>query len=679
MNNPFLPTRYELDRDSPLWRSAVTQQLDQRRSIYVIGTRGTGKTSLFRSIYWADILRGRVPDPNQKSNREKRLLLGLYIRPPLLQMSVLDDAPLPEEHNSHPFNESIRFDLFSYLLTGAILCDLFSAISALRGAGRFSYSVGDEQQFVTLYTKTFPALLQFNKRSRNITDFISLSELFEDFFDNLRIRITRGQVSSILNNIPPVPGNELLHRTNILATQFLREKSDLPDVCVRVCVDDCESFTRLQQRYLNSLVRDQRSDIFWTLAYVDHNFDAVAVLQKGQSLSDADRVIVDLNNQPFDQFSAFCNEVTRLRLSNSGLDSARFTALTSSTGILKSILGDTDVNAMFERLISHSKNPLVHAFHERAALFTKRYHSHFRSGKYPTDAEIEAGDTESILYYQCYLYETLVAGGPFTNRKEIKLREGPWFRRKMRAALLHFSRRYELSRIPYYGWQSIVSLSDNCVRDYLETMAAIFEDIGTSRLRSAKRTIGADSQRKACERSSRQKFESIREVVDDENRHVTILVQFLGKLTAQLQSDPGTVDPLRTPERGVYHINYQHYLDNMRGTPDLAATRVGSVRRLISRAENGGFLRMVIPEEHVGLPMDRRPVGEDRFTLHRRFAPLFGFSYRGPYEPVALPVDAIASIYEDADSFSVDSWVNTVVSLVLSSTPDQISLNFDGA
>ena len=78
--NPFRPTRWEHHRDGRplLWFTDAAGELAAPKSVFLYGSRGSGKTSLLKSICWEDLA------DNDSLRLQRRLNdfdhIGIYIR-----------------------------------------------------------------------------------------------------------------------------------------------------------------------------------------------------------------------------------------------------------------------------------------------------------------------------------------------------------------------------------------------------------------------------------------------------------------------------------------------------------------------------------------------------------------------------------------------------------------------
>ena len=82
ITNPFRPTRWEHHRDGKplLWFTKTANELAAPKSVFIYGSRGSGKTSILKSICWEDLA------GNDSLRLQRNIAdfehIGIYIRFP---------------------------------------------------------------------------------------------------------------------------------------------------------------------------------------------------------------------------------------------------------------------------------------------------------------------------------------------------------------------------------------------------------------------------------------------------------------------------------------------------------------------------------------------------------------------------------------------------------------------
>lgn len=245
-----------------------------------------------------------------------------------------------------------------------------------------------------------------------------------------------------------------------------------------------------------------------------------------------------------------------------------------------------------------------------------------------------------------------------------------YMRRKQFAALLAIYSEFRLSRIPYVGAQTIINMGDTCIRDYLEMMGAIFEQaVARGEIRSVgdlqrrEEPLSADTQLEGVRVSSRAKYDGIRNNFERDGAEAERAMEFIGKLTAKLQSNHASTSTLSTPERGNFHFDLDTRGRGRMSSPDKKAF----ILRLLRRCEADGLLRP--PRQgRIGEGHDEQDL---TFHLHRRFASYFGFSHRGPYGILQMPMEEFAEVCDAGSEVQVDEAVGRAYARILRESPDE--------
>ena len=243
-------------------------------------------------------------------------------------------------------------------------------------------------------------------------------------------------------------------------------------------------------------------------------------------------------------------------------------------------------------------------------------------------------------------------------------------RRKQIAALLAIFSEFRLSRLPYVGAQTIINMGDTCIRDYLEIMGAVFEqavareeisELADLQQRTA--PLSADTQLEGVRVSSKAKYDGIRNNFERDGAEAERAMEFIGKLTAKLQSNHASTSTLSSPERGNFHFD----LDALGRGITTNAEKRAFILRLLRRCEADGLLRPA----RQGLVGDAHDELDLTFHLHRRFAPYFGFSHRGPYGALQMPMEEFSEVCDAASDVPVDDAVARAYTRIMRETSDE--------
>jgi hypothetical protein len=646
--NPFRPTRFEHHEHPLIWISSNVRRLEGLKSVYVAGTRGSGKTSLLKAVNWRERLHNETV--RDQLGEDIPDYVAVYFRLPDYLTSAIGLIDWAAAFPASPSPETIGFELFAQLIEFAGAQLICEAIASLRATHRFDYTIEQEIAAVREIVDGEPIIAAFGGDRCNGLD--DLSQVFRKLHQRINVLITRGEVAQALDHVPNTqPGlfiNELAARLRSLACSTDGICSS--DFHIKICIDDCETLRAPQQRFLNTLVRNSKHPLFWVISFVSVDYDSTNTTYHNQTLSDADRSQIHLDEMGRKEFVRLCENVSLLRLfySGGGGDSNSPTELPKNYFKLHSVLGRLSIN---DFLADAAHNSLSADF---KALVARS--SQTRKGR---------GGRRNPPIYETYVEEKLGE----RLRDDSADNWEAYMRRKQVAALLAICSEYRIARPPYVGAGTILSMSDECIRDYLEIMASIFDEAIVRReikkvedLARREVPISADTQQEGVRKSSEAKLDGIRNSLENNAAEATRAIEFLGKLTARLQGNHASLVTLATPERGNFLFDINDVTDG--ALP--AGERRAFILKLLRRCEADGLLR---PARLTLAGEDPDTTTELAFHLHRRFAAYFGFSYRGPYGLTRLPMADFAEACDAAGESSIDECVTRAYAKIQGEEP----------
>ena len=186
----------------------------------------------------------------------------------------------------------------------------------------------------------------------------------------------------------------------------------------------------------------------------------------------------------------------------------------------------------------------------------------------------------------------------------------------MTAAMLCLCKEFGRT-VPFAGYYMVMSMSDQCIRDFLRQMHEIYLAEKTSPERFVKLQINIKKQNDAIYKASASRYEGISNETSRRISEVKRLVDYLGKITAEIQSAYNDPSSLKTIEKGRFSIDYSRMSIDDRE----------NLEEILKIARDSHYIKVItnISNDKIGL-----------FRLHRLFAPKFGFSYRGAYSNVSI-------------------------------------------
>ncbi len=678
--NPFRPTRWEHHSDGlPLiWFTPTADQLSGDKSAYVYGSRGSGKTSLLRSICWEDLL----TNPSLKLQRSlgDSRHIGIYIRLPDHISGSLSylDWKLLFPNLPDPHWEFFRF--FSLAIELICVEKAVSAAHSLRLDARLQIEAGQELRLVAELLEEYQALLQFSDQPPKT--FSDLARLCRNIVRRMNEASGRGNIADLVSLLPSREPYDLLNFVVERLSGVTRLKATNGSVSpgFKFCLDDCEVLNLLQQRTINTLVRKSRFPISWVICSVGDPVELGDTFIPQQPLTDADRRVLSLNARERPDFFLLCQAVASLRAYFSlpkqqrpNLDSSQIATFFD----LDERLGHQDVNETIATMLSRStKATMVRLLTGSARLLRDalikidsrsrhRYSSNSRLPYYETYLLLHWNGADNA--FNTTADETDVPKMLAQAENVRNSSFNAWMRRKMVAALFHLASRLGFKRLPIAGANIIISLSDGSIRDFLEIMAEIYDQHvggrGPSEAQSlhekfalGRTKLAFKTQNAGIYRASDVFFQGISAQTDPSPQSLVRVIDGLGKYTSLLQTNPDDPSVLGRAERGVFYVDYSQL--------QLHSADAEAVAQTLRLAELAGYLRAT--------PVRRRSAGSaeetpleafgnvNAYRLHRRFAPHFRFSYRGAYEPVRLPAEQLAQICRVGSSVTTDVWVKAL-------------------
>src|SRR5258708_28532967 len=313
--SPFSLARFEYEPVHLYYLPGKFMALQQFKPAYVIGSRGTGKTTLLNSLNWEEQLTNLEVKRQLRSSFIERRYIGIYLRAPRFQCDKFE-AWLSRH------DESIRAAIFSTYFDLAWLEVLANALAELLARGVLSAPPSDE------YSTTRSALQRFPELVTDAPDLDDCS--FKQFSAVVRNR--REQLEDLALWKSPVEYDSLARRYplrhlgefgRIMGT-YLAEFCDRNTLSqegdghrkwhFKVCVDEAEYLSSFQRLVINSIVRLASIPVSYVIAYVRAPDDPSATLLPNMSLQEADRYFVKLDFMSAGEFQELAEGAATVRI-----------------------------------------------------------------------------------------------------------------------------------------------------------------------------------------------------------------------------------------------------------------------------------------------------------------------------------------------------------------------------
>lgn len=678
LQNPFIDTKLEYETDPVLWFSKRSEKISERgKSTFVSGTRGSGKTSILRSLSTKYIC--EIGSLNEQLSSRRLTWFGVYLRlqdafPDVLTSRYQERSDVPvREHR-----QSLRFAVFAQyvelLLTAAICDDLV----ALRDTRFLKFSAGSEFDAIQRLFSEAPVFKAYAPNAQ-IETFRELSRLCRGILGSLFSAAVMSEGRLPEDTFKPSPPGDLIRKASSCLVGVIRGDRFTQGAKLRIklLIDDCEVLPLEHQTYLNTLIRNTSAPISWVIAYVGSLYDSRRTIRDNQMLSDADREIEPLDEVSETEFKTLCQRIASLRLFRALSPSAR-----SGAGIrrvedcfdLRKRLGDPSLNRLIGETFRNSLSAEYADLRDRARVWAETLAVADLDVNQRNDLEIrEEGElpyTVAVAAEELGITrdQALAEMSSLTARRALERA----LARKQRAAFLLIGKQLR-SEILLAGERIIIALSDSCIRDFLDIMREVYDRSVKANTEGAlikfarsETPISIRTQSAAIYAASEAKLKGVSTIADPYGVGVARLVEAFGLLTKELQTGEAAIS---NPEIGLYRVNWPRLHDVYAAL----GKDPKELDDLFKRSELDGFLREVDAKDRVKLRPDPRLTEARLFRLHRRFAPAFGFSFRGPYSEFALSERALIELVDANKAFSQQDWIRRVAGR-LELAPGQLSL-----
>lgn len=636
--SPFSVNRFEYEaRHVYFVQTDAFAHLQARKPVYLIGPRGTGKTTLLQALNWDE--RRTNPSLRAQLTDHTESFIGVYIKIPEIDLGSI-------EKWMTTCSEIEAGQVVAFYLDLLWVHQSCEAISRLVLGGELAVSAEAEQTAVRAIVEEFPRTFSsLSGRPKTLLDLkAATAALARELVQSARSAIHPSEYWGGHDAIQQ-PGT-FGRRVGSQLTGMLRgggsEGAD--GWYFKVCLDEGECLSALQQRALNSMVRLSRWPVFFVAAFVRMPKDVIGTLIPGLTLQNADCELVDLTE--------FLNRARFKELAQ-GVATARVRhRLNSEDAVVQvdTIFGTYGINDLLERILGASVSPRAKALLEAAALLREEPFVASESGMpeddselsddgAPSEAEEESTRSDAardsghvaLPIYQAYLIDKLRIEIPRPN-------EATWLRRRQSSAQLrkrmvaaYLSICTDLNTdVRYASSTMLMELCDLCIRDFLDFLEGVHLATGVGVREFVERQVAIELQSEALVAVSEAKSAATRARGVRSPREAESVVRGLARVTQLLQSQSENGEHLRSSERGKFVLPTDRF-----DAPNDPTAQV------IRDACEAGFLRMI-----------KSASDFVTFRVHTSLAPAFKFSYRGAYydAPVSwADIDLLRRSESEAD------------------------------
>ncbi len=614
ITSPFLQDRFEYERTHLYYLPRpLFDELEEPKPAYVIGSRGTGKTTLLKALNWAERLNNLSLAGQLSESPFQQGQIGAYVKLPDHRLGSLDKWLAEENDDIYTLLTGLYLDL----LTAEVLLD---SVSGLIPKKVIHATPDAECNFVSIILEQYTLLAGGHAQSRQHRTLLSFRRLLSARRDELeRHAIGRSPASQVLEGLPIVQPGELSHSiASQLAAICESGQGEVPRRWhFKICFDESETLSPRQQVVLNTAVRLAKWPLFQVAAFVREPSELVRTQAEHLTLSDADRNLIyldELDDPSFKQLAV-------------GVASVRLQACLESPDVTfdpQKCLGSLSINGLLQSALKESVNKEARALVLRARKNAKQ---DFFAESTPRAKGRKPAPAPPI--YQTYLIERLKLELPEPNtpRWQRRAHDSAELRKKHVASYLAICKEYRVD-VRYASAEMVLQMSDRRIRDFLSFLHAIHAESGAPTADFIESLVPTGKQHKAITRASTDKLRNVRESGVASPMPTSWLLDALGTITCKLQSGGPGNRHLASPERGLFTLT-------MHGEE---RSQHGTVLSIIQDAAEAGYLHL---EQSEGRTW--------RFRMHTSLAASYIFSYRGAYYPTRIDISDLSSICSTVD------------------------------
>lgn len=655
LTNPFQPTKFEWEKRPVIWLSSRARKLTTTiKPVYISGSRGSGKTTILRSLSTRQL--SSDPFLRQQLGKARLSWFGQYLQfNGTLQQRTDKLAELLTGESQ--VKDDIVFKLFHAYFELTLLYYFLNDILQFQDNQFLHFRARDEKNAcIELSALLAKSSWTHGKRLDNFQDARRLLREIQQEFLKTPGSIDVGGLREIINAFQPGALIRFIKEKALAAIQsseFIKGQ----DIDFFILLDDCENLSDRQQVALNSYIRMTEGLSKWVVSFLTDRFNTTQTYLKDTTLNNDDRTPLPLNDLSESDFIELCEQVATLRLNRfvEGLHLANLQPLPQFR--LRQAFGEFSYNALIQEALDRSESQKLLGFKNDVLTTKGVLVEHLKKALH----ERFSSDGEKRPYIEHVVIQALGLKVSDYNTPENQHSLRKTIDGKQAAAYIAFCDQYNLKPV-FAGWKFVIAISHNCIRDYLDVMAKMFEALAATGYRGsaieayrvARRFypneghIGAKTQSNAIHDVSSSKVRGLDELKISEP-HIRRLVLAICHLQQELEHDHEDARSVKLPVRGKFRVD----IPEDARLAKLEAFDLKSLRTMLERIEYDRYIRI--------LKATSTTHGSQlTFVLHRRLRPHFDCGLTGPYDPIiALAPQALLEALNGTDDFDPEVWAES--------------------
>lgn len=621
--SPFSNDRFEYEPKHLYYlHKELIDLLENLKPTYLVGSRGTGKTTLLKLLNWAERCNNESLKSQLMDEAFSKKYIGVYFKFPLIPLQSFDHWLKDYDDDIYCSVITLLIDLnWLELISEAIRSLSLKEIIIIHKENELEFSNAILSDFSELFTKFLPpnemlSLFNFSRAIKRIRN---------ELINKARSRVTHfDPVIETSNFYLEYPGSfgrkigmELIKLCN--NNEKDNDENNLQSGWhFKICIDESERLTPKQSKVINTIIRITEWPIYPIFSFVAKPADMTSTFIPNLTLQKADRQLIVLEEKIDDiSFKKMAEGVGKVRVGDFLND---FNIIFD----LSNMLGNLDINELLESILNISEKPYSKELLNYAKKISKlNLFSQKDQGKE------DAKDKITQPIYQSYLIRKLnLEIPPITQSNWQKRRQSSAeIRKRMVAAYLSICNEIK-NEVRYSSADMLLQMCDKCIRDFLSQINEIFIQSNLLLNDFIKKRISHNIQDNALKEASRAKMASIPEKGISAPQEAGRIIDALAKITSMVQNDSNDTRHLKSNERGIFELSFnrpqnEHYKE---------------IFDLISASDEAGYIRILSINSM-----------KWKFRVHTSLAAAYGFSYRGAYYPIRIELNDLHNIQKNHD------------------------------
>ena len=612
LKNPFEGQRWEQDTEHIIYLPEIFAEFEKRQDLYIIGSRGTGKTTYLKALNWETRVENRsIHAQIENCDVFKDRYIGIYIDAVSFGLSVF------EMSDNEDYSLMLVYSLWAEL---NVLLGLIESIKGLYKNDYIDFTIKDEQsQCNKIYDYLSNIFGDTTLKNRKSTGTDYDITLLEETITPLLKKVV-DEREELKYKCDSYSFGDLIEET-VPKLVCLCDKKNEIKWCTKICFDAIESAPNFH-KIINTFVAKKLSERVWfIISGLSHRLiDMDQTYIPNHNLTNDDKAHIDLDKTFFlsdaarrNEFDSLAEGICDLRLKHSDNNN---TIDVNKKFDLNAYLGYWTMNQILDVYLKSKKTISVG---NEFKVFMDLVEKNNEKKKYLTDFP---------PYIETYYYDILGKTKKWDGTLQKSRQKNRDTGKKYVVIMLALLRNYKLTySTPYAGKRQYMYLC-NSTREFLQLMAALFDvrmkqypskDLSYFFDFEAKLTQNEiQAQTEATVKVAEDKYEGIKNKSNKEiiTKKMSIFIDTCGNILYDLQAKE-ELSSLISEERGIFTVSLKDNTSN------------DKLLSFLKTAADDTYIKILVEN-------NKNNVRIINFELSRLFAPKYKFSFRSPWNKIKI-------------------------------------------